>query len=97
MEGDAGFGAPQIEKKRDEAAERVQKLFQDFLEEFEIEEDGKQLQKYKILAEELAAPEKNTLNVEMTDVHRYVKIVTRVIDASKLKQKYITRIGREQP
>ena len=30
-------------------------LFQDFLEEFEIEEDGKKLQKYKILAEELAA------------------------------------------
>lgn len=70
MEGDAGFGAPVIEKKRDEAAERVQKLFQDFLEEFEIEEDGKKLQKYKILAEELAAPEKNTLNVEMADVHR---------------------------
>ena len=97
MEGDAGFGAPVIEKKRDEAAERVQKLFQDFLEEFEIEEDGKKLQKYKILAEELAAPEKNTLNVEMTDVHRYVKIITRVIHASKLRQKYITRIGREQP
>ena len=61
MEVDNGFGQTVIEKKRDEAAERVQKLFQDFLEEFEIEEDGKKLHKYAILAEELAAPEKNTL------------------------------------
>lgn len=65
MEVDNGFGQTVIEKKRDEAAERVQKLFQDFLEEFEIEEDGKKLHKYKILAEELAAPEKNTLVVDI--------------------------------
>ena len=71
MEVDNGFGQTIIEKKRDEAAERVQKLFQDFLEEFEIEEDGKKLHKYAILAEELAAPEKNTLVVDMGDVQKW--------------------------
>ena len=75
METDGGFGQQPIEKKRDEAAERVQKLFQDFLEEFEIEEEGKKLQKYKILSEELAAPERNTLAVELTDVQKYVNLM----------------------
>jgi len=70
MEVDGGFGGQNVEKKRDEAAERVQKLFQDFLEEFETEDEGKQIQKYKILSEELAAPERNTLTVELSDVQR---------------------------
>jgi len=70
MQVDGGFGGQNVEKRRDEAAERVQKLFQDFLEEFETEHEGKQIQKYKILSEELVDHERNTLTVEIGDVHR---------------------------
>ena len=47
MEVDGGLGRPVVERKRDEAAERVQKLFQDFLEEFTITENGEKIAKYK--------------------------------------------------
>ena len=43
MEG----GRPAVERKRDEPAERVQKLFQDFLEEFQESENGEKFFKYK--------------------------------------------------
>ena len=50
MEVDGGLGRPVVERKRDEAAERVQKLFQDFLEEFTITENGEKIAKYKGIA-----------------------------------------------
>ena len=87
MEVDNGFGQTVIEKKRDEAAERVQKLFQDFLEEFEIEEDGKKLHKYKILAEELAAPEKNTLVVDIRHGLLFFKFSRKTVVARLLSTK----------
>ena len=47
MEIDGGLGRPVVERKRDEPAERVQKLFQDFLEEFQETENGEKFFKYK--------------------------------------------------
>merc|ERR1719400_638203 len=54
---------------RDEVAERTQKRFQDFLEEWRDEgDDGP---KYLKGAKDLIAPERNTLQVSMLDVERY--------------------------
>ena len=47
MEVDGVNGRPAVERKRDEPAERVQKLFQDFLEEFHVQENGENIAKYK--------------------------------------------------
>ncbi|XP_048579997.1 zygotic DNA replication licensing factor mcm6-A [Nematostella vectensis] len=52
---------------RDELADRCQKLFQDFLEEFEL--DGEV--KYLADAQELIRPERNTLVVSYQDVESY--------------------------
>jgi len=71
MEVDGGLGRPAVERKRDEPAERVQKLFQDFLEEFQETENGEKFFKYKVIAEDLAAPERNTLSVDMGDLQRW--------------------------
>ncbi|XP_075685344.1 DNA replication licensing factor MCM6 isoform X1 [Rhinoderma darwinii] len=57
--------APQV---RDEVAEKCQKLFQDFLEEFQ-NPDGEL--KYKNEAEELIRPERNTLLVSFQDVEQF--------------------------
>mgnify|MGYP000472821295 CR=1 FL=1 len=51
MEVDGGLGRPAVDRKRDEPAERVQKLFQDFLEEFQETENGEKYFKYKVWLE----------------------------------------------
>ncbi|XP_073401657.1 DNA replication licensing factor MCM6 [Dendrobates tinctorius] len=53
---------------KDEVAEKCQKLFQDFLEEFQ-NPDGEI--KYKSDAEELIRPERNTLLVSFQDLEQY--------------------------
>jgi len=64
---------------RDEVAERTQKRFQDFLEEWKDEgDDGP---KYLQGAKDLIQPEKNTLQVSMMDVERYnTHLHTTIVD-----------------
>uniref|UniRef100_A0A8C8R729 DNA replication licensing factor MCM6 n=1 Tax=Pelusios castaneus TaxID=367368 RepID=A0A8C8R729_9SAUR len=63
--GTAGVAQQQI---RDEVAEKCQKLFQDFLEEFQ-NSDGEV--KYLHDAEELIRPERNTLIVSFVDLEQF--------------------------
>ncbi|XP_061432588.1 zygotic DNA replication licensing factor mcm6-A-like isoform X2 [Lethenteron reissneri] len=53
---------------KDELAEKCQKLFQDFLEEFQTAEGER---KYVRDAEELGRPERNTLVVDFTDLEQH--------------------------
>jgi len=64
---------------RDEVAERTQKRFQDFLEEWKDEgDDGP---KYLQAAKDLVLPERNTLQVSMLDVERYnTNLHTTILD-----------------
>lgn len=64
---------------RDEVAERTQKRFQDFLEEWKDEgDDGP---KYLQPAKDLVVPERNTLQVSMLDVERYnTNLHTTILD-----------------
>ncbi|XP_070587514.1 DNA replication licensing factor MCM6 [Erythrolamprus reginae] len=65
--GEAGLtGAPKL--LRDEVAEKCQKLFQDFLEQFQ-NNDGEV--KYLQDAEELIRPERNTLTVSFEDLEQF--------------------------
>jgi len=54
---------------KDEVAEKAQKRFQDFLEDWKLE--GTDDLKYKIEAQDLTFPERNTLQVSLKDVERY--------------------------
>ncbi|XP_042683302.1 DNA replication licensing factor MCM6 [Centrocercus urophasianus] len=65
--GGAG-AAQQHQQLRDEVAEKCQKLFQDFLEEFQ-NSDGEV--KYLRDAEELIRPERNTLTVSFVDLEQF--------------------------
>ena len=68
MEIDGGFGR-QVNQKRDDAADRVQKVFQTFLHEFT--EDGDELEefkKYKDHAQDMISPEKHTFQIDMKDI-----------------------------
>ncbi|XP_009565948.2 DNA replication licensing factor MCM6 [Cuculus canorus] len=65
--GDSG-AAQQHQQLRDEVAEKCQKLFQDFLEEFQ-NSDGEV--KYLRDAEELIRPERNTLVVSFVDLEQF--------------------------
>lgn len=56
-----------VPKIIDKVAERVQKLFQDFLEEFSVEGEVK----YLTATEALLRPERNTLKVSFTDIEIY--------------------------
>lgn len=56
---------PQV---RDELGEKVQKLFQDFLEEYPKNSDTK---KYLPQVKELARPDRNTLVVDFSDVEKH--------------------------
>ncbi|XP_049479610.1 DNA replication licensing factor MCM6-like [Panthera uncia] len=62
-----GAGSQHLEV-RDEVAEKCQKLFLDFLEEFQ-NSDGEI--KYLQLAEELIRPERNTLVVSFVDLEQF--------------------------
>jgi len=64
-------GATQVDGNivKDEVAERAQKRFQDFLEDWKLE--GTDDLKYKIEGQDLAFPERNTLQVSLKDVERY--------------------------
>ncbi|XP_053143279.1 DNA replication licensing factor MCM6 [Hemicordylus capensis] len=67
--GEAGQAAGAASKQiRDEVAEKCQKLFQDFLEEFQ-NSDGEV--KYLRDAEELIRPERNTLIVSFVDLEQF--------------------------
>ncbi|KAM5153003.1 DNA replication licensing factor MCM6 [Mantella aurantiaca] len=61
-------GAPAAPHVKDELADKCQKLFQDFLEEFQ-NVDGEL--KYKSDAEELIRPERNTLLVSFQDLEQF--------------------------
>ncbi|XP_061210318.1 DNA replication licensing factor MCM6 [Neopsephotus bourkii] len=65
--GNAGAAQHQ-QQLRDEVAEKCQKLFQDFLEEFQ-NSDGEV--KYLRDAEELIRPERNTLTVSFVDLEQF--------------------------
>ncbi|XP_076808665.1 DNA replication licensing factor MCM6-like [Clavelina lepadiformis] len=56
-----------LQKSKDAIGERVQKLFNDFLEEFAFEGEVK----YLTLAEALVRPERNTLIVNFSDIETY--------------------------
>ncbi|XP_020623054.1 zygotic DNA replication licensing factor mcm6-A-like [Orbicella faveolata] len=60
---------------RDDLAERCQKLFQDFLEEFQV--DGEE--KYLPEVQELIRPERNTLTVSYQDVESYNAQLSTII------------------
>ncbi|CAJ0940653.1 unnamed protein product, partial [Ranitomeya imitator] len=64
----AAAAAAAAQQVKDEVAEKCQKLFQDFLEEFQ-NPDGEI--KYKSDAEELIRPERNTLLVSFQDLEQY--------------------------
>jgi len=57
-----------VPQTKDELGEKVQKLFQDFLEECPRDSDVK---KYLPQAKELARPERNTLIVDFVDVEKH--------------------------
>ncbi|XP_073503361.1 DNA replication licensing factor MCM6 [Phyllobates terribilis] len=65
---EANVTAAAAQQVKDEVAEKCQKLFQDFLEEFQ-NPDGEI--KYKSDAEELIRPERNTLLVSFQDLEQY--------------------------
>ncbi|KAG8550713.1 hypothetical protein GDO81_022541 [Engystomops pustulosus] len=67
-ENNVTAAAAAAQQVRDEVAEKCQKLFQDFLEEFQ-NADGEI--KYKSDAEELIRPERNTLLVSFQDLEQY--------------------------
>ncbi|XP_030842667.1 zygotic DNA replication licensing factor mcm6-B-like [Strongylocentrotus purpuratus] len=56
-----------ITQVKDDVAEKCQKLFQDFLEEFTVDDDVKYLRD----VQELIRPERNTLNVSYEDIQEY--------------------------
>ncbi|XP_032781435.2 LOW QUALITY PROTEIN: zygotic DNA replication licensing factor mcm6 [Daphnia magna] len=61
-------GAQQVQNKvKDDVGQRCQKLFLDFLEGFEVDNEVKYLEK----AKELVKPERNTLQVSFQDVEKY--------------------------
>jgi len=68
----ATIGLPRV---RDELGERCQKLFQDFLEEFKLNDELK----YLIEAQELIRPERNTLSVSFADVETYKSELATII------------------
>ncbi|XP_063174477.1 DNA replication licensing factor MCM6 [Candoia aspera] len=75
--GEAGLAAAAALKQlRDEVAEKCQKLFQDFLEEFQ-NSDGEV--KYLQDAEELIRPERNTLTVNFEDLEQFNQQLTTTI------------------
>ncbi|CAF0897763.1 unnamed protein product [Brachionus calyciflorus] len=57
-----------IPQMKDELGEKVQKLFQDFLEEYPKDSDAK---KYIPQAKELSRPDRNTLIVDFADVEKH--------------------------
>uniref|UniRef100_A0A8C5R762 DNA replication licensing factor MCM6 n=1 Tax=Leptobrachium leishanense TaxID=445787 RepID=A0A8C5R762_9ANUR len=65
---DSAHGAAAAQQVKDEVAEKCQKLFQDFLEEFHGP-DGEI--KYRGDAEELIRPERNTLVVSFLDLEQF--------------------------
>nr|XP_060632026.1 DNA replication licensing factor MCM6 [Anolis sagrei ordinatus] len=66
-EAGAAAGNAALKQIRDEVAEKCQKLFQDFLEEFQDSDGGL---KYLRDAEELIRPERNTLIVSFQDLEQ---------------------------
>ncbi|PKK28759.1 minichromosome maintenance complex component 6, partial [Columba livia] len=66
--GGAAGGTQQHQQLRDEVAEKCQKLFQDFLEEFQ---NSDREVKYLRDAEELIRPERNTLIVSFADLEQF--------------------------
>ncbi len=82
--GDVGANAGAAERVPDEVGARVQKLFQDFLEEWQDPSlaaaaaaaaggraDANDALKYLKPARDLIKPERNTLTVSMKDVEQY--------------------------
>ncbi|XP_063285427.1 DNA replication licensing factor MCM6 [Pelobates fuscus] len=65
---DPALAAAASQQVKDEVAEKCQKLFQDFLEEFQGQ-DGEI--KYRSEAEELIRPERNTLVVSFLDLEQF--------------------------
>lgn len=59
---------PMPQQVKDELGEKVQKLFQDFLEEYPRESDEK---KYLPQARELVRPDRNTLIVDFADIEKH--------------------------
>lgn len=60
---------------RDEVGDRCQKLFQDFLEEFE---EGGEV-KYLAEAMELVKPERNTLQVSFADLEQHSNVLSTIV------------------
>jgi len=69
MEIDGGFGRQAINQKRDDAADRVQKVFQEFLHDYtEDGVEGEEYYKYKDLAADMISPEKHTFHIDIKDI-----------------------------
>jgi len=78
-------------KVKDELAERCQKMFQDFLEEFKV--DGEQ--KYLNEVMELMRPERNTLVVSFTDVTEFnAQLATTIEEEYYRVHPYLCRAVR---
>ncbi|XP_060605756.1 zygotic DNA replication licensing factor mcm6-B-like [Ruditapes philippinarum] len=76
---------------KDQTGERCQKLFQDFLEEFNV--DGEQ--KYLAEVQELIRPERNTLTVSFEDVEKYnQQLATAVLEEYYRVYPYLCRAVR---
>ena len=71
--------AAQVEAShvRDEVAERCQKRFHDFLEEWR--DEGDHQPKYLETAKELMKPERNTLQVSMRDIQMFNESLSETI------------------
>ncbi len=69
------------DKVPDEVGLRVQKIFQDFLGEWNEEGSRSGVVKYLKPARELLKPERNTLTVSMKDVEQYKpELAARIMD-----------------
>ena len=70
MEIDGGFGRQAINQKRDDAADRVQKVFQEFLHDYTEDNgvEGEEYYKYKDLAADMISPEKHTFHIDIKDI-----------------------------
>ncbi|CBY35763.1 unnamed protein product, partial [Oikopleura dioica] len=73
MEIDGGFGRQAINQKRDDAADRVQKVFQEFLHDYTDDDgvEGEEYYKYKDLAADMISPEKHTFEIDIKDIMKW--------------------------
>ncbi|XP_074653745.1 zygotic DNA replication licensing factor mcm6-B-like [Tubulanus polymorphus] len=85
---DVADQAARTNQVKDQVGERCQKLFQDFLEDFTVDDEVK----YVPEARDLVRPERNTLSVSFDDVEQYnQQLATTIIEEYYRVYPYVCR------